>query len=104
MRVPHKLPTEKQDQLARYYATCNHGDLEAPPLPILPDHADLEPLPLPNLPSPERNDHAEPEPPPLPNLPSPDGSDRGQHINDEGELARLLANGFHQDEQDITAV
>jgi hypothetical protein len=58
-----KLPTEKQDQLARYYATCNRGDLEAPPLPILPDCTDLEPLPLPNL-------------------PSPDGSDCGQHSND----------------------
>jgi hypothetical protein len=31
-----KLPTKKQDQLARYYATCNRGDLEAPSLPLLP--------------------------------------------------------------------
>jgi hypothetical protein len=43
------------------------------------------------------------EPQPLLNLPSPDGSDRGQHSNDERELAILLAIGF-QDEQPFTVV
>jgi hypothetical protein len=89
-----KLPTKKQDQLARYYATCNHGDLEAPPLPILPDRADLEPPPLPNLPSPECNDRTDLKPPPLPNLPLPDCSDREQHSNDEWELQYFLQTVF----------
>jgi hypothetical protein len=28
-----KLPSKKQDQLARYYATCERGELEVPQLP-----------------------------------------------------------------------
>jgi hypothetical protein len=121
-----KLPTKKEEQLARYYATCNRGDLEAPPLPLLPlahdndseddadelpppplnpmsDRADLEPRPLLYLPTPDGSDCADLEPQPLLNLPSPDGSDRGQHSNNERELAILLANDF-QDEQPFTAI
>jgi len=121
-----KLQTKKQEQLARYYATCNRGDLEAPPLPLLPlahdndseddadelpppplnpmsDRADLEPRPLLYLPTPDGSDCADLEPQPLLNLPSPDGSDRGQHSNNERELAILLANDF-QDEQPFTAI
>jgi hypothetical protein len=67
------------------------------------DCADLEPRPLLYLPMPNGSNCADLEPQPLLNLPSPDGSDRGQHSNDERELAILLAIGF-QDEQPFTVV
>jgi hypothetical protein len=72
-------------KLARYYATFNYGDLEAPLLSILPfigHGAALELLPLPNLPSLANYDvmpfvghGTAPKPLPLAHCPSPEHND-----------------------------
>jgi dihydroorotase len=73
---------KEQDQLARYYATCNHG----PPLHILPlvGCNNLQQA-LPTLPSAKHSNVI------------PDGTDCGQHSSNERESAILPAAGFHQD-------
>jgi hypothetical protein len=111
-----KLPTLKQDQLARYYETCHRGDLEAPPLPLFPSAARNE----------LQHDNVsvlEAPPPPTTvflvengaplNTPNDDCSDNNlavldsgfeQHSHDERELALLLAAGIGQGLEGVTEV
>ncbi len=86
------LPTKKQDQLTRYYETCNRGDLPPPLLPqpfslvqndMMPLPDDLVPLPLPP------NDINAPPVAPL------EGS--SSHNEEERALARILA-GFNYED------
>ena len=84
-----KLLSKKQDQLARYYATCERGELEVPQLPQpvnrRDDDEELDAVhPLQDI------DHL------------PEGMEE-EYSSDEQELARLLAGGFRQEEEDIAA-
>jgi hypothetical protein len=93
-----KMPSKKTEQLERYYATCQRGELQAPEIPELRGGPGTVEDEQPSL---------DEELPQL-NLP-PDGEelnllpdeDRNRYSDSEQELATLLAGGFRPQQEQI---
>jgi hypothetical protein len=83
-----KLPTKKQDQVARFYATSNREDLPAPQLPPVLNQVNN------NAPTNQINNDVA--------IGVPVASSNMSYSNEEQELAALLATGFSY-EQEVRA-
>jgi len=94
-----KMPSKKTEQLERYYATCQHGKLQAPGIPELCGGPGTVGNEQPSLDEELPQLNLLPDEEELNLLPD---EDRKRCSDDEQELATLLAGGFRRQQEKVT--